>query len=256
MTFRAPVFASLSLLALATGFAQPASPATQAERVGAAFVLAQGRAPSAAELQQWTQSGATTVSDLLARHRQQLQNDDDAARTVATRAAADAFGQIKADAPAAAGALYVEQLQQHVQQLSANPAEYAQVIHRAYQRALRRDPYDLELGYWRAKPVLSYALLVGCIENWGLRNAPGLMATTGAPTISVNSNFLTAVRLSPAVAIEARTAAGLGAASDADLFAASGRTLVAPAAADVISVGHIHAAVCGGPTIVLADDAR
>ncbi|ACB73857.1 hypothetical protein [Opitutus terrae] len=263
MNFRAVAFAALALLAVSHSHAQSPSTAAQAERVGASFVLALGRAPTAAELQSWTQRNESSVSELLALHRQQLQSDDGAARAVAQRAAEDAFGQTATDTPAAAAPLYVEQLQRHVQRLATNPADYAQVIQRAYQRALRRDPYDVELGYWRERPVLSYALLVGCIENWGLRNAPGLMATTGAPTISVNSNFLTAVRLSPAIATEARLALGMlppatgdQLAALADRLAATGRTLIAPGAGDVVSLGHIHAAVCGGPEIVLPADAR
>ena len=58
----------------------------------------------------------------------------------------------------------------------------------------------MEIEYWKRQPALSYALLVGCIEDWARRNRPGLMATTGVASVSVNSAYLATIRLSPGVA--------------------------------------------------------
>jgi hypothetical protein len=140
-------------------------------------------------------------------------------------------------------------VQRHIQRLGGNPVEYEQVMHRAYRLHLERDAYAVELDYWRARPALSFVLLAGCVENWARRNQPGLMATAGVPSVSVNSHYLAAVRLSSAVAAEARAAAGLPPPGDAALAAALGRHVVAPGAATIASVGGIHFAAAGGSAL-------
>lgn len=231
-----------------------AAPNAESERIGASFALALGRAPTSAELADAGGNGAGSVSDRIARHRQRLERDAALQRSTATQAWTDAFGRQPADrdlAAAPAGAeTYTERVQQHIRQLAGNPAEYRQVIERAYQRVLRRPAYDIEVEYWEARDALPFVLLVGCIENWALRNAPGLMATTGIPSVSVNSNYLSTLRLSAAVATEARAAIGLAAPGDADLVSATGRTLVAAGAGQVVSVGRIHFVATGGPNLL------
>lgn len=249
----------LSLLTLclcltsALDAAQPAASAND-ERIHVSFMLARGRAPSPAEAQAWTQPGPSSVSEMLARHQQQLQTDETARRAVAKQAAADAFGL--AEASVSVQGAYFEQMRQHVRSLADHPADYEKVIQRAYQRVLRRPAYEVELEYWRARDALPFVLLVGCVENWAVRNAPGLMATTGIPTLSLNSSYLSTVRLSPTVAAEARLAADLAFAQHADLAAATGRTVVAAGAGSVVSLGHIHLAVAGAADLVLPPDRR
>jgi hypothetical protein len=69
------------------------------------------------------------------------------------------------------------------------------------------------------------------------------------PSVSVNSPDLAVVRLSPAVAAEARAAAGLPPPADAALAAALGRHVVAPGAGPVASVGGIHFAAAGASAL-------
>lgn len=242
--------ASLAPLAAAT------KPNVQAERIGASFLLALGRAPSASELAEWSDNAATPFAELLSLHQQKLQADPALARATAVKAAIDAFGRAptERELAAASGATptYTELMKQHVAGLEANPAEYEKMIERAYRRVINRAAFSIEFDYWKARPVLPFTMLVGCVEDWGRRNAPGLMATTGTPTVSVNSNYLATVRLSPTVAAEARLATGLVARQEAALAIAAGHNLVAPGAAPVVTQGHMHFAAAGADNLVLA----
>ena len=219
------------------------------ERIAASFVLALGRTPTTADVEQWAKDGPRTVADFFNRHREALRHDAAAGREVAVKAAQDALGRAPSEDELrrlSDGEIYAEIVQRHIQRLGGNPLEYEQVMHRAYRLHLQRDAYAVELDYWRARPTLSFALLAACVENWARRNQPGLMATAGVPSVSVNSPYLAAVRLSPAVAAEARAAAGLPPPDDAALAAALGRHIVAPGAGTVASVGGIHFAAAGG----------
>jgi len=245
---RTPLFLLASLvLASATVSAQSNE---QEERIGASFVLALGRAPSSGEIDHWAKLGTLPVADLIARHQQQLQGDVGVKRATVVKACADAFGreptEPEIDAWSSGNWTYAELMKQHIQWLGEHPTEYQQAIERAYQLVMRRPAYPVEIDYWKAQPTLSYALLVGCIEDWARRNAPGLMATTGTPTVSLHSAYLTTFRLSPAIAAEARAAAGLVPAGDANLSSASGRNLVAAGAGNVATGGHIHFVAAGG----------
>jgi hypothetical protein len=250
------LIASLVLSATAA-FAQSTA---QTERIEASFVLALGRAPSAADIAEMEKQGALTISELVARHRQQLQNDVALQRTTAIKAWKDAFGRAPTETEIArsltGNRTYTELMQAHIQWLAENPAEYEKVMERGYRLVIRRGVYPGEIAYWKKRNTLPFALLVGCIEDWGRRNAPGLMETTGTATVSINSNYLETVRLSPVVAIEARVAAGLTAAGTADFLSASGRNLVSAGATTLMSSGRIHFAATGGSNLVPAESAN
>jgi hypothetical protein len=162
-------------------------------------------------------------------------------RAVVAKAFADSFGRAATDEEittesAVANATYTELMKHHVEWLAEHPDSYAKILNRAYQLVIRRDVYPEEIEYWKKKDTQSYAVLVGCIDNWGRRNQPGLMVTAGPAAVSVNCVFLTTVRLSPAVAAEARTAAGLGPVADA----AAGTHLLAAGAEKIVSDGRVH----------------
>ena len=232
-----------------------AQPPVQEERVAASFLLALGRTPSPDEARQWSGQVPVTLADLLARHRQQIRADASAERAVILKASLDAFGRAPTDEEArslAGAGTYADLMQRHLQWLAAHSADYQQVMHRAYRLLLKRDAYSVELEYWTRQPVLSFALLVGCIEDWARRNQPGLMATVGVAAVSINSRYLATARLSPAVAAEARAAAGLVTEGDAALAIALGRTVVAPGAARVASVGGISFVAAGASDLAPA----
>jgi hypothetical protein len=238
----------LAVFALTWIFTPLASLANEwAERVDAAYLLAFGRTPSVEEKDRWLkQVPSLTVPELFSRLRAQLQDDAAAQRSTAVQAFRDAFGRAPIDVDLrtagtgpAAGLTYTEHVQRHLQTLAADPASYQQVLNRAYQLLLRRDVYPEEIEYWKKHDTLSFALLVGCIEDWARRNQPGLMVTNGTPTVSINSEFLTTVRLSPGVAAEARAAAGLAPAGE------GGHHLVAAGGARVATGGRIHFAAAG-----------
>lgn len=233
--------------------AQSTQSAQLAERIAASFVLALGRAPDAAEALDWAKADPRPVADLIGRHREALRRDATAGRAVAVKAGQDAFGRAPSEEELlrlSDGEIYAEIVQRHIQALAGSRAEYERVVHRAYRLHLNRDAYGVELDYWRARPPLSFVLLAGCVENWARRNQPGLMATAGVPSISVNSSYLVTVRLSPPVAAEARAAAGPARPGAPALAAALGRHIVAPGAGSVASVGGIHFAAAGAAGLV------
>ena len=218
----------------------------QAERVAASFVLALGRVPTAAEAEQWGKPGRLSLAELVARL---TPSEAGARRALAARSFVDAFGLPPAgDEPAlSAGGEgnYTAGMKQHIQWLAEHPGDYALVIDRAYQAVMQRRAYAEELEYWKAQPTLSFVLLNACIENWARRNAPGLMATSGVATASVNSRWLSAVRLSPALAAEARVVAGSPPGGNADQAAAVGRNLIAAGGGAVVSAGGINFVAAG-----------
>lgn len=238
--------AALALL----GASAVAKPEEQQERIDASFLLAQGRLPTAEERQAWAGPTEPAFGELLTRQRERLRNDAAAQRAVAVRAACDAFGT---EAPPselvavpAVGSAYVDLLQSHLQWLAAHPDAYRQVVDRAYRLAVGREAFPMEQDYWRERATLSFAMLVGCVDSWARRNAPGLMATTGTPSISINCGYLTTRRLSPAVAAEVRAASGLAPSGDAALALARDRDLIAPGAGEIASIGGIHLVAVGG----------
>lgn len=220
------------------------------QRTAAAYLLALGRAPAPGELAADRGERDAPIAQQVETLRNMLRTDAAAQRAVAAKAWRDAFGPQRPDAhglggPSVSGVTYSELMRRHLEQLAAQPTEYERVIHRAYQMVVRREAYDLELVYWKKYDTLSYALLVGCIEDWARRNQPGLMVTAGTPTVSINSEFLTTARLSPAVAQEAREAVGLVAEEDAASALASGRNLVAPGGAGLVTGGRMVFAAAG-----------
>jgi hypothetical protein len=243
---------SLVVLSVVAPVSALAQSTAQEERIAASFVLTLGRTPTAAEIGQWAKQEPLSLADLMARHRRQLQGDLAAARAAAVKASWDALGRAPdvsdAVGPSGVGS-YWDMMQRHLRWLSEHAAEYDQVLNRAYRLVLQRDAYSVEVDYWKRQPVLSFALLAGCIDDWARRNQPGLMATAGVASVSVNSAYLTTVRLSPAVAAEARMAAGLVPVAGAPSASALGRNVVAPGADQVASVGGVHFAAAGSARV-------
>lgn len=224
------------------------------ERTAASFVLALGRVPTADECTRFTPTEPQSFAQLLARHREQLQVSPAAQRVVTVKAWQDAFGRTPGETELAVTAAnragtYTELMKLHLQWLAGHPADYEQVMHRAYRFLLQRDAYPAEIDYWKRQAPRSYALLVACIEDWARRNQPGLMETTGVPTVAANNRFMATVRLAPAVAAEARTAVGLGG-DDAALALAAGRNLLAVGADRIASSGGIHFVAAGAADLV------
>lgn len=101
-----------------------------------------------------------------------------------------------------AGALHFE-LRQHYFHLLARDADaQARAVDLAYRFVVQRPARAQEIAYWHQHGPLPFIVLVGCVENWARRNQPGLMATSGTPTVSPNSTWLVSVRVSPSLAQE------------------------------------------------------
>ena len=239
------VVAAAALVAVVSAGAAEAT-----ERLSASFFLALGRAPTTAELRDWEPYADDRMADLFARHRRQLAASESERRGVANRAWRDALGGEPgargADPLAAENGTYAEQVERLRRTLVEHDEQYRAVLDRAYRRVLGRAPFVEEIDYWHQHSVLPYTALVGCLENWARRNAPGLTVTSGVPAICVNSDFLTTLRLSPAVAAEARAAAGLPAMVEPALALARGQNVVMPGAGEVVSVGGVHFTAVGG----------
>jgi hypothetical protein len=249
-----PLSARLLIVAGLAGLpvAVVAQSPVQEERIAASFVLALGRTPTPDELQRWFTKDPVPLAEYLDRHRRQLRDDRAAERAVIDKASRDAFGRASTEEEATSLSgvgTYADLMRRHLQWLDGHRAEYERVMHRAYRLLLERDAYSVEVDYWTRQPVLSFALLVGCVEDWARRNRPGLMATTGVASVSVNSPYLATVRLSVGVAAEARAAVGLVQEGDSAQAAALGRTLVVPGAERVASVGGITFTAAGSPRL-------
>jgi len=186
------------------------------------------------------------MADLLARHLAAMQQDDAARREALAHAAFDVFGTtIVPGSGSRAGDLvtYADAVRAHLAHLSGAPDDYARVVHRAYHAVVERDAYARELDYWKQRPTLPFIYLAASIHDWARRNQPGLMVTAGVPSAGEHNPYLTSVRLSPAVAAEARRAAGLDRSGPPVLA----RHIVAPGAASMVSVGGLHFAAVGAP---------
>lgn len=215
--------------------------------------------PTAEEQARAVQEDSLTVADTIARLRQQIESDDAVRADVLARAARDALGRLPTDDEIAAwsgeprGATYAERMERRLAWLAERPAEYERVIQRAYRVVVRRDAYPEEIEYWRARGTLSFVLLVGCVEDWARRNQPGLMVTAGRPTVSLNSEFLTTLRLEPRIAFEARAAAGLRE-DNLRLAVAAGHNLIAAGAEPVVTRGRIHLVAAGSARLARWSD--
>lgn len=211
-------------------------------------MLALGRPAMAGDLAEPLPANKS-LRDLIEVHRENLKRDRELQREVAVRAEEDATGSVlpgDQGADQTRGLTYAEQMQRQIASLATAPDRYRQVIDRAYQHVIRRPAYPEEHDYWKTRGTLPYVVLVGAIENWAQRNQPGLMVTTGTPSISVNSRFLTTLRLSLPIANEARTLLGLPVWTDVGRQHSPGNHVVAVGAADIASVGGVHFLLAGG----------
>jgi hypothetical protein len=240
----------LLLIALSAISTRADNPA-QAERLNAASLLALGRLPTGEEMAQMNQRPAAALPDLVASQQALLSSNADEKQAMIVRAFQDSFGRNPTETElrslAAKPATYAARMAESVVWLSTQSADYRLVIERAYQLTLARPPYAEEYTYWTTRSPLPFVLLVGAIENWAQRNAPGLMVTSGAPTVSINSRFLRTYRLSPGVANEVRVILGLPVWSDVGRLQNPGCNLVAPGAEGISSLGGIHCMVVGRP---------
>jgi hypothetical protein len=241
-----PLLLLVASLFANTGRAQTSE---QQERLTAAFVLALGRLPSATEITDSNPADRPSLAALYSQQSERLKSDPAARRSMVIRACRDAFGRIPTESEiatwSAGNATYADLMKQHVAWLSGHPEAGRQAIDLAYRHLISRPAYDLELDYWKPRGSLPYVLLVGAIENWAQRNAPGLTVTSGTPSISVNSRFLATARLSPAVANEARAILGLPIWTDVARLKNPGCNIVAVGASEIASVGGIHCLIVG-----------
>lgn len=238
-----PLPRPLLLLVLAlpphlTGIAADADASAVSERAALAGLLTFGRPVP-------TPTGsAGPLAAQLAQLRTELAGNREARERAAGAAWRDAFGREPTAAEwsveiATPPFSYIERMQRHLTRLRAAPLEYREVIRRAYRLVVHRDAYAEEFEYWHPHGVLSFVVLVACIEDWARRNQPGLMVTAGRPTVPARSRFVTIVPVTPALATEVRAAFPTGeATADASRVLALGADRVA-------TPGGMHVALVG-----------
>lgn len=237
----------LSLALLATVVPSSAQSTAQ-EVISASTMIAFGRPALAGELADPLYANKT-LAELLKAHQEDLKNDPALQRLVDNQAEVDAKGwrvEMKGGDLRERGVLYVERLKQNLETLGKSPDWYRDSINRAYQLVIRRDAYPEEFAYWKNYGTLPYVVLVGAIENWAFRNQPGLMVTTGTPSIAINSRFLRTQRVPLGLANEAREVLDLPVWTDVARQHSPGRNIVAVGAKDVESVGGVHFLLAGG----------
>jgi len=185
---------------------------------------------------------AESLTQAVAREKQQLAADAQSAASVAQKAFVDAFGHAPAagEFQSSGVATYSEWMQRNVKTLSEQPEKFEAAIRAAYPLVIHRDAYPEEITYWKKHGVVPYSLLLAAIENWARRNQPGLMVTAGVPTISINSSYLTTVRIAPATQAEARAVVGLTAATKE----ASG-SIIAPGGEGIETDGGMYFVAAG-----------
>lgn len=219
----------------------------QTERIQASYLLAFGRAPSSGEIAYWSKQGPLSVPALVARHRQYLQQDAGTKRATIIRSYEDALGRRPTEGEISywsrGNNTYTELVKNHVQWLSGNPGEYVNVIRRSYLRVLHRQPSPAEINYWRHQGTLSYVVLVGCHEEWKRSNRT---KTSGTLELAPHSGLLTTISVSPTVAAEARSAAGVIAAGGGNVIAAGGGNVIAAGGGNVIAAGGGNVIAAGG----------
>ncbi len=239
------LFASLALVAAPLLGAGKPTPNT----VAAAYVLALGRAASVAEMTAGSPAEAS-IAGQMAQLATRVKTNAALQREVVLKSFEDAFGRVPTDAEIAAtdaSRSYTELMKLHVAFLAAHADEYEATMRRAYPLVIHREIYPEEIAYWKKQGVLPFVLLVGCVEDWARRNQPGLMVTTGTPTVSVNSEYLVTVRLSPSEAAEARVAAGLPGEAAPDN---AKHHLIAVGAERLTTGGGIYFVAAGRPDLV------
>lgn len=235
-----------SLLALVLAASVRAEPATSDPRLAAACAVAFGRFPLPGDTATFPAPADATFADLLALARSRLATDAALRSDTARRAFHDAFGRpptaSELPADSAPEQTYSEQVTRHLATLATAPAAYREVLDRAYQKVVRRPAFEEEIAYWRdnADGALSFVLLVGCLDDWARRNQPGLMVTTGVPTVSINSAGLRTLRVTAALAAEIRAATAPVSAADAARALAASRNLIAPGANRITTAGGMH----------------
>lgn len=233
VVFLLPVFA----------FAQDARQLKR-ERIQTSYMLAFGRAPQEGEITYWqSRNDANTIEQMVKLHKDYFKTNRSANNEVISKAYLDALGrtpsQGELDYWAQGSNSYVELMKNHIGWLSGNPAEYEKVIKRSYQLVLNRQPDAGEISYWKGQGVFSYALLVGCHEDWKRRNNnnTGAKKTSGSSQIPASPTYVTLIPVSAQIATEARSFAGLVAAGGGNLVAAGGGNLVAAGGGNLVAAG-------------------
>ena len=223
-------FAPCLALLMTLGFVLPLQASTASEEATrAAIALGLGRPATAAEMKH-PKPFASTITELT----KDLAASPDQHRAVAARALSFVYGHA-VESPQVEPLLFADIVAKHLVDLSRNQPAYQQVLQRAYQQVIGRDAYVEEIEYWSKHPTLPYALLVGCIEDWARRNQPGLMNTSGTPTISINCELLNTVRVSPQLAPEIDKLLGLP----------TNTAVLAPGGTGIKSSGDIRFVVIG-----------
>lgn len=248
------LFLALFVSLLAT--AATAQTQVQRERIQSSYLLAFGRAATDSEVVYWSKQSAQSIADLIAGHRRYLKQDAGTHRAMIRRSYIDALGREPNEGEykhwLGGDDTYTQLMKNHVSWLRGNPGEYEGVIRRSYRLVLNRAATAPEIAYWKSQGTLSYALLAAAHDGWKKQNPSGGTKTSGPATVSSGTTYLATATVSPAIAAEARNAAGLVGNDGASLIGNDGSTLVAAGGGNLVAAGGGNLVAAGGGNLVAA----
>lgn len=238
----------------------------QRERIQSSYLLAFGRAATDAEVVYWSKQSTQSIAELITGHRRYLKQDVGTHRAAIRRSYIDALGREPIESEykhwLPGDDTYTQLMKNHISWLRGNPAEYEKVIRRSYRLVLNRKPDGAEIKYWKGQGTLSYAMLSAAHDWWKKQNPPastkapspaGTVALpSGALKVSSGSTYLATATVSPSVAAEARSAAGLVGNDGASLVGNDGASMVAAGGGNLVAAGGGNLVAAGGGNLVAA----
>jgi hypothetical protein len=231
----------LLVLAAITGIKAQDNKQLRRERIQSSYMLALGRNPSEAEINYWQgRTDANTIADFVKNHKAYIGQDAGTRRAIIIKSYNDILGrnpsQGEIDYWAKYNSTYSELTKNHVQWLAGNPGEYENVIRRSYQFYLKRQPNADEIRYWKSQGTLSYLMLVACHEDWVKRGGNRAQTGSGAG-LNANSVLVNKIQISPTIAREAKSFAGVVASGGGNIVASGAGNIVAAGAGNVVAAG-------------------
>lgn len=212
------------------------------ERIQSSYMLALGRNPNESEITYWQgRTDANTIADFVKNHKTYISQDAGTRTSIITRSYNDILGrnpnQGEIDYWSKGNNTYSELTKNHLQWLTGNPAEYENVIKRSYQYYLQRQPSAGEISYWKGQGTLSYLMLVACHEDWVKRGGNKAQTPSSGASVNASSAVVSMVRVSPSIAAEAKSFAGIVSAGAGNIVAAGAGNVIAPGGANIVAAG-------------------
>ena len=223
---------AICILLLSTCFSSLYAQTEQEQRIHSSYILTFGIDGTPAEIAYWKTRGNLSIAQLIAFHKQGFTQNVNMHKQSITRAFGDALGRFPSteelNAWMTTTDTYTDIVKQNVNYLIRNNDAQTTMIKQAYKVVLNRKPTDNELGWAIVSGGLSYSFWLAYLRD-PRRN--------GNTFNTANSPSLITYSVSPVVAAEARSAAGLVASGGGNLVASGGGNLVASGGGNLVASG-------------------